>query len=103
MEPDLRPHDARQRPCPVHGGGNAAGLDHSDEEGTMIAQEPVTRQYRMLCQRCDHTWQGTYVIRTFHDDAGDHELFYRNGAPSIGPAATLCPYCDGLRVRILPP
>lgn len=68
----------------------------------MIAQEPVTRQYRMLCQRCDHTWQGTYVIVTLHDDAGDHELFYRNGAPSIGPAATLCPYCCGLRVRILP-
>jgi hypothetical protein len=54
----------------------------------MLAQEPVTRQYRMLCQRCDHTWQGTYVIRTLHDDAGDHELFYRDGAPSIGPAAT---------------
>jgi hypothetical protein len=68
----------------------------------MIAQEPVTRQYRMLCQRCDHTWQGTYVIRTLHDDAGDHELFYRNGAPAIGPAAAPCPYCGGLRVRILP-
>jgi hypothetical protein len=68
----------------------------------MTTEEPSTRQYRMLCLRCGHTWQLTYVIRTLHDDAGDHQLFYRNGAPAIAPAATRCPHCDGLRVRILP-
>jgi hypothetical protein len=58
-----------------------------EKEGVMATQEPVTRQYRMLCQRCNHTWEATYVIRTLHDDAGDHELFYRGGAPAIDPAA----------------
>jgi hypothetical protein len=42
------------------------------------------------------------VIRTLHDDAGDHELFYRGGAPAVGPAAASCPECGGLRVRVLP-
>jgi hypothetical protein len=68
----------------------------------MTTQEPLTRQYWMRCQRCDHTWETTYEIRTFHDDAGDHELFYRGGAPVIGPAVARCPHCGGLRVRILP-
>jgi hypothetical protein len=68
----------------------------------VTVQEPVTRRYRMLCQRCDHTWEATYVIRTVHDDAGDHELFYRDGLPAIGPAASSCPGCGGLRVRVLP-
>jgi hypothetical protein len=68
----------------------------------MVAQEPVTRKYRMLCQRCNHTWEATYVIVTLHDDAGDHELFYRGTAPTIDPAAGSCPHCGGLRVRILP-
>jgi hypothetical protein len=72
------------------------------KEGAMATQEPVTRQYRVLCQRCNHTWEATYVIRTLHDDAGDHELFYRGGAPTIDPAAGSCPDCGGLRVRILP-
>ena len=68
----------------------------------MLAQEPVSRRYQMRCQLCNHTWEATYVIRTLHDDAGDHELFYRGGAPTVGPAAGCCPGCGGLRVRILP-
>jgi hypothetical protein len=68
----------------------------------MTTQEPLTRRYRMLCLRCDRTWETTYEIRTLHDDAGDHQLFYRNGAPAIDPAGTRCPHCGGLRVRIVP-
>jgi hypothetical protein len=68
----------------------------------MTTQESLTRRYRMLCLRCDRAWETAYEIRTLHDDAGDHQLFYRNGAPAVGPAATRCPYCGGLRVRILP-
>jgi hypothetical protein len=68
----------------------------------VVTEEPVPRQYRMLCLRCDHTWEATYVIVTLHDDGGDHELFYRGGAPTIDPAAGSCPRCGGLRVRILP-
>ena len=68
----------------------------------MTTQDSLTRHYRMLCLACDHTWETTYEIRTLHDDAGDHELFYRNGAPIIGPAMTRCPACGGLRVRIVP-
>jgi hypothetical protein len=76
--------------------------DRHDEEARMTIQEPLTRQYRMLCLGCDRTWETTYEIRTLHDDAGDHELFYRHGAPAIGPAMTRCPDCGSLRVRIIP-
>jgi hypothetical protein len=68
----------------------------------MYDQELRTRRYSMLCLRCDHAWETTYEIRTLHDDAGDHELFYRHGAPGMGPEATRCPFCGGLRVRIIP-
>jgi hypothetical protein len=68
----------------------------------MHDQEPLTRQNRMLCLRCDRAWEATYEIRTLHDDAGDHQLFYRHGTPTMGPQATRCPYCGGLRVRIVP-
>jgi hypothetical protein len=68
----------------------------------MADQEPLTRHYQMLCQRCERAWETDYEIRTFHDDAGDHQLFYRDGAPVADPVATRCPYCGGLRVRVLP-
>ena len=51
----------------------------------MTTQESLTRRYRMLCLRCDRAWETAYEIRTLHDDAGDHPLFYRNGAPAVGP------------------
>ena len=68
----------------------------------MYVQELVTRRYSLRCLRCDHAWETTYEVRALHDDAGDHELFYRHGAPVMGPEATPCPFCGGLRVRIIP-
>jgi hypothetical protein len=65
--------------------------------------ERTTIQQRWLyCRRCDRTWQATYQVRTFHDDAGDHQLFYRNGAPAAAPWTAPCPFCGGLRVTIVP-
>jgi hypothetical protein len=72
------------------------------EEDAMAGQEPLTRRYQMLCQRCERGWETVYEIRTLHDDAGDHQLFYRDGAPAAGPVTMRCPYCGGLRVRVLP-
>jgi ribosomal protein S27AE len=68
----------------------------------MTRRELLTRQYRMACIRCDYTWQATYQVGILHDDAGDHQLFYRDGTSAVAPAAARCPSCGGLRVRILP-
>jgi hypothetical protein len=62
----------------------------------------VTRQYRLACRRCHHRWETAYQVGTLHDDAGDHEVYYRNGAPATAPGSTRCPHCGGLRVTILP-
>jgi hypothetical protein len=68
----------------------------------MTVDTLVTRHYRLTCRRCHHTWETTYQVRTIHDDAGDHEVYYRGGAPAAAPAASRCPHCGGLRVAILP-
>lgn len=68
----------------------------------MAGREQLTRHYWMACIRCHHTWRAIYQVGVFHDDAGDHPLFYRDGNPVVAPAAARCPICGGLRVRILP-
>ena len=74
----------------------------SNQRGAVTGREQLTRQYWMACLRCDHTWQATYQVGILHDDAGDHQLFYRDGNLVVAPAAARCPSCGGLRVRILP-
>jgi hypothetical protein len=102
------------RPAAGFGGGtmtrtNGRGVVRDDTVpprrsggGAMIGRELLTRRYWMACLRCDHTWQATYQVGVFHDDAGDHQLFYRDGKPVVAPAAASCPNCGGLRVQILP-
>jgi hypothetical protein len=68
----------------------------------MTVDTVVTRHYLLTCRRCRHTWGTTYQVRSIHDDAGDHEVYYRGGAPAAAPAASRCPQCGGLRVAILP-
>lgn len=62
----------------------------------------MTRHYRLTCRRCHRTREAPYQVGTLHDDAGDHELYYRNGAPATAPGSARCPHCGGLRVAILP-
>jgi hypothetical protein len=61
-----------------------------------------TRQYRLTCRRCHRTWTAAYQVGTFTDDAGDHELYFRGGAPATAPGSSSCPHCGGLRVVVLP-
>jgi hypothetical protein len=65
-------------------------------------KELATECYLMACRRCDRTWQVTYQVRSFHDDAGDHRLYYRQGIPVTAPWSARCPYCGGQRVTLLP-
>lgn len=69
----------------------------------MAEPDWATRSYQLLCQRCDATWTATYGVVTFHDDAGDHELFYRDGLPALAPwCGVRCPECGDRRVKVLP-
>ncbi len=68
----------------------------------MTTEGMLARDYWLGCRRCGRTWRATYQVRTFHDDAGDHQLFYRDGAPVAAPWSASCPYCGGLRVAVLP-
>jgi hypothetical protein len=68
----------------------------------MTIDRLVTRTYRFTCRRCHRSWEATYQVGTFHDDAGDHEVYYRGGAPATAPGSARCPFCGGLRVAILP-
>ena len=61
-----------------------------------------TRHYRLTCRRCHRTWTATYQVGTFTDDAGDHEVYFRDGSPATRPDSGSCPYCGGLRVTVLP-
>ena len=61
-----------------------------------------TRRYRLTCRRCRRTWTAVYQVGTFHDDAGDHEIYFRGGMPATAPGSARCPHCDGLRVVVLP-
>jgi len=70
----------------------------------MAAREWTTRRYQSLCQRCEATWTATYDVVTFHDDAGDHELFYLHGVPALAPWSGIrCPGCGDPRMKVLPP
>jgi hypothetical protein len=70
----------------------------------MAERDQATRRYQLLCQNCDATWSATYGVATFHDDAGDHELFYRHGLPALAPWCGIrCPGCGDRRVKVLPP
>ena len=62
----------------------------------------LTRRYRLSCRRCNRTWKATYQVGTLHDDAGDHEVYFRDGSPATAPGSGSCPYCGGLRVTVLP-
>jgi hypothetical protein len=68
----------------------------------MTIDRLVTRRYRLTCRRCQRTWEASYQVGVLHDDAGDHEVYYRDGAPATAPGSTRCPHCGGLRVAILP-
>lgn len=61
-----------------------------------------TRRYRLTCRRCHRTWTATYQVGTFHDDADDHEVYFRAGMPATAPGSARCPHCGGLRVVVLP-
>lgn len=65
-------------------------------------KELATESYLMACRRCERTWRATYQVLSFHDDAGDHRLYYREGIPVMAPESTRCPYCGGQRVTLLP-
>ncbi|HZC99126.1 MAG TPA: hypothetical protein VFA46_02710 [Actinomycetes bacterium] len=68
-----------------------------------LTTERTIRHCRLACRRCQRTWQRTYEVIAYHDAAGDHELFYRNGVAVPPPwARPTCPYCGGLRVALLP-
>jgi hypothetical protein len=64
--------------------------------------EVITEHYAMQCRRCTRTWQAIYQIRLFHDDAGDHRLYYQDGIPVTAPGSTPCPYCKEQRVTLMP-
>jgi hypothetical protein len=68
----------------------------------MTSTDPTTRPYLLGCRNCGRSWQASYQVRTFTDDAGDHQLFYRDGAPAAAPWSSTCPFCGGLRVTVLP-
>ena len=69
---------------------------------TMTIDSVRTRHYRLTCRRCQRTWTATYQVGTFTDDAGDHEVYFRDGASATAPGSTRCPHCGGLRVVVLP-
>ena len=50
-----------------------------------------TRHYRLTCRRCHRTWTATYQVGTFTDDAGDHEVYFRGGAPATAPGVLELP------------
>jgi hypothetical protein len=55
-----------------------------------------TRHYRLACRRCHRTWTAAYQVGTFTDDAGDHEVYFRDGvsATALGrPAARTAAAC----------
>jgi hypothetical protein len=68
----------------------------------MTTDRVRTRQYRLSCRRCHRSWKAAYQVGTFHDDAGDHEVYFRQGAPATAPGSARCPHCGGLRVALLP-
>ena len=68
----------------------------------MASNDPLTRRYELGCRNCARSWQATYQVHTFTDDAGDHQLFYRDGVLTAAPWTTRCPFCGGLRVTVLP-
>jgi hypothetical protein len=61
-----------------------------------------TERYMLACHDCERTWTVTYQVLSFHDDAGDHRLYYRAGMPAMAPWSVPCPYCDGERVTLVP-
>jgi hypothetical protein len=68
----------------------------------MTVEEAATEWYVMACRRCDRTWQISCQVRVLHDDAGDRRLYFRNGVPIPAPWSTICPYCGGQRVTLVP-
>ncbi len=54
----------------------------------MTSTGPVTRRYLLGCRNCGRSWQASYEIRSFTDDAGDHQLLDRDGAPAAAPRST---------------
>jgi hypothetical protein len=36
----------------------------------------TTERYTLACHNCQRTWKATYQVLSFHDDAGDHRLYY---------------------------
>jgi hypothetical protein len=68
-----------------------------------LTVERKVRHYDLLCKRCQRVWHTTYELVAYHDADGDHECFYRYGAPVSPPwARPACPSCGGLRVALLP-
>jgi hypothetical protein len=68
----------------------------------MAVPDQLTRQYWLICRRCHWVWETDCQVRTLHDEAGDHDLFYVDGRPAPAPWAAACPRCGGLRVELLP-
>ena len=62
----------------------------------------TTARYSLACHHCQRGWQVTYQVRSFHDDAGDHRLYYRAGMPATAPWSVPCPHCHAPRVTLVP-
>jgi hypothetical protein len=62
----------------------------------------TTERYTLACHNCQRTWEVTYHVASFHNDAGDHRLYYRSGMPATAPWSVPCPYCHGPRVTLVP-
>ncbi|HEY7280419.1 MAG TPA: hypothetical protein VID47_02395 [Actinomycetota bacterium] len=60
--------------------------------------------YTFMCLRCEMTWAWIYEVREGRDRAGNEwRIFFREGAASASPEfGVACPYCAGLRVKVLP-
>src|SRR4029450_844007 len=93
----------RPAPGPDRGTTSVRRRPHRPpRRATMTIDSVRTRHYRLTCRRCQRTWTATYLVGTFTDDAGDHEVYFRDGASATAPGSTRCPHCGGLRGGVRP-
>jgi hypothetical protein len=60
--------------------------------------------YRFLCLRCGRTWPQVFDVRVARNRLGEEwRMFFRDGMAFTSPEmGAVCPYCAGLRVKLLP-
>ncbi len=72
--------------------------------GSRMWRSRTEATYTFTCLRCEMTWAWVYEVREGRDRAGNEwHVFFREGEASASPeSGVACPYCAGLRVRLLP-